>query len=127
MADIGVDQIDDLVGQLLVENHPHAITKNGREPNRLAPHSINNVLGVLGRILTAAHRRGAIPSRPLIEKLPIDYPDEVVDILAREEVTRLFAACDGVHGRMLKTGVLTGCRVGEGARHVGQHRTGTGV
>lgn len=108
---IDVNVIDQFILDLEEGDHPDARSAD----NRLAPHTINNVIGVLGRILTIAARRGVIQQRPMIEKLPVEVIESSDDILSKDEVGRLFGACRGVTGRMIQTYVLTGCRAMEAA------------
>ena len=113
LVDITTTEIDAFVETLLHEDHPLARLSNGRPAGELSPKTINNILGMLGRILTVAYRRELINRKPLIEKLPGNVGDEQIDFLTHFEVKRLFAACQGVSGRMIMAYVLTGCRAME--------------
>lgn len=113
LSEIDADVIDNFITHLQEEEHPQARLKDENGIGRLAPHTINNYIGVLGKILTVAFRRNRISSRPIIEKLPLPIKENEEDILSPEEVIKLFSACEGVTGRMIKAYVLTGCRAME--------------
>ncbi len=111
------DAIDAFVEELINEEHPQARTRlrddgTVERERRLANASINNVLGHLGRILTVAFRKKKIPYRPIIEKLPQER-QEIIDFLEKDELLRLFAACRGPYGNLIKLITLTGARVME--------------
>ncbi len=117
LADIDVDAIDAFVEQLRSEEHPKARNMVADSPEvtgqrRLSNKTVNNIVGILGRILTKAHSRGLIASRPGIEKLPVVH-DEDFDFLSRDEVLRLFDACQGTMGNLIKAILLTGARAME--------------
>jgi integrase len=115
LKDIDIDAIDNFVTDLLREEHPAARPKkdeDGVVGHRLASATVNNIIGHLSRILTVAFSRKLIPARPIIEKMPEEHDDEF-DFLEKDEVHRLFAACKGQYGNMIKLIVLTGARAME--------------
>ncbi|MCB9475335.1 MAG: site-specific integrase [Deltaproteobacteria bacterium] len=115
LIDFTTIYIDRIIEDLMALEVDGVRAVDGKPSRKLKPHTINNIIGVIGRILTVAHRRGLIPSRPLIEKLPLAHRDEVEDILDRDEIERLLPHCNGVYGRLFKVYLLTGMRAMEGA------------
>ena len=117
LRDIGDTVIDDFIEDLQLEEHPAARPKDlnggglGPVP-RLANSTINNIVGHLGRMLTIAQRRKLIDSRPFIEKLPDEHDDDF-DFLEKDELLRLFEACQPPYGNMIKLLALTGMRAME--------------
>ncbi len=74
---------------------------------------INNITGVLGRILSVAEDREKIERRPKIDKVPDHREKSEPDTLRLDEVQRLWDACWGSYGRMVRVLILTGLRAME--------------
>jgi integrase len=74
---------------------------------------INNITGVLGRILSIAEDRDKIERRPKIDKVPDQRQESAPDILRLDEVQRLWDVCQGSYGRMIRLLLLTGLRAME--------------
>jgi integrase len=79
----------------------------------LSPKYINNITGVLGRILTVAVDREKLSGRPKVDKLPVERVVSDEDALTLDETQRLWEACQGAHGRMIRLLILTGLRAME--------------
>jgi len=82
-------------------------------PKYLAPKSIHNILGTLGRILTVAVDRDKLDSRPKVDKPPNNRQPSDEDALNLDETQRLLSACRGQYGRIIRLMILTGLRVME--------------
>lgn len=74
--------------------------------------SVNNILQILGRMLTLARKRGLIAAKPELEML--DVPRADFDFLTFDETTRLIAAAEeGAWRTMVTVAARTGLRQGE--------------
>lgn len=82
-------------------------------PKYLAPKSIENILGVLGRILTVAVDREKLEGRPKVDMPPDSREPSDKDALTLDETQRLWDACKGQYGRVIRMVILTGLRVME--------------
>jgi len=116
LQDIDEDAIDEWIDELKKEYHPLArprTDEGGTVINgRLSSSTINNIVGHLGRILTVAFRKKKILHRPEIGKEPEDHDDDF-DFLEKDELHRLFSACYGSYGNLIKVMALTGARAME--------------
>lgn len=104
--------IQDFIAEL---QQTHSDKTRTNPEGRLSAKYINNVTGVLGRILTIAEYRGVIERRPKVDHLPVVHEANEEDILVLEECRRLWDACKGSHGRMIRLLLLTGLRAMEAA------------
>ena len=98
----------DLVTYAQIEDLKRHLSKLGRSPK-----TINNVIGVLRRLLVLAKKRGLIAAIPEVEWLPV--PEQAFDFLDFAEADRLLAAAlprPEWHA-MILTGLKSGLRHGE--------------
>lgn len=96
LAAIGYAQIEDLKVRLA---------------RTLGPKSINNVVGVLNRLLTVAKKRGELAELPEVEWLRPDAP--AFDWLRFDEADALIAAARDEWTSMIRVAIRTGLRRGE--------------
>lgn len=96
----------DEIGPKQIEEYKAAKVKAGA-----AKKTINNQLGVLGKILRTAAAWGEIPKAPAILRMKLG--DTGFDFLTFEEATRLVDGADGFWKTMMLVGLRTGLRLGE--------------
>jgi len=90
-----------------------ADSKSRERAKYISEKYINNITGVLGRILTVAVDRGKLDGRPKVDKLPVRREPSDDDALRLDEVQRLLDACQGLYGRIIRVLILAGLRVME--------------
>jgi len=108
LSEISRRLIQDFAAELRKANDADTSTTNG-----LSAKSVNNVCGVVGRVLSIAVDREKLKARPKIDKLPIERKQSPEDALTLDETQRLWATCQGAHGRIIRVLILTGLRAME--------------
>lgn len=78
--------------------------------SKLAPKTVNNCLSVLHRMLSVAHKRGALAALPDFEWLRVEKPD--FDFLTFDEATKLVDKAGEIR-TMILVAIRTGLRFGE--------------
>jgi integrase len=112
LGDLRLDQIDYAVIEDLKVGL--AATRNARlkrEVQTLHPKTINNVLTVLGHVLSVGRKRGLLATVPEICRVKAPLPDW--DFLTFEEAERLIAHAAGAWRTMIVVALHTGLRRGE--------------
>lgn len=108
---LGELRIDEVQAEVIDRFKQGLRAKLGRHKKPLSPKTINNVLGVLSRMLNLAHEYGRIRTTQKVKQLKL--PPRRIDFLSREETTALVDGADPEWRVMILVAARTGLRHGE--------------